>query len=101
MSTADSSSNVYDVTSPAHFQELLSKDLSRVSLLNFWAPWAEPCVQMNAEVVKLAQQHQNVLVLNIEAEEQADIAESFEIASVPTFVILRVRLLYFTHHRGS
>lgn len=58
-------------------------------------------MQMNAEVVKLAQQHQNVLVLNIEAEEQADIAESFEIASVPTFVILRVRLPYFTHHRGS
>lgn len=89
MSATDSLPNVHTITSPAHFQELLSTDLSRVSLLNFWAPWAEPCTQMNEEVTKHAKEHPNLLVLNIEAEEQADIAESFEIASVPTFIVLR------------
>ena len=46
---------------------------------------------MNEEVAALAKQHPNLLVLSVEAEEQSDIAESFEIASVPTFVVLRVR----------
>ena len=93
MSSAESPSNLHTITSSTFFQELLSTDLSRVSLLNFWTPWAEPCKQMNEEVTKLAKQNPSLLTLNIEAEEQSEIAESFEIASVPTFIILRVRLL--------
>ncbi|KAL5526688.1 GRX3 [Sanghuangporus sanghuang] len=89
MSTAGSPSNLHTVTSATYFQELLSADLSRVSLLNFWTPWAEPCKQTNEEVAGLAKQHPNLLVLNVEAEEQSEIAESFEIASVPTFIVLR------------
>lgn len=57
--------NLFDVESPEHFQQLLSKDLSRVSLLNFWAPWAAPCEQMNEVVHALAQRHPNVLVLQV------------------------------------
>lgn len=41
------------VTSPEHFKELLSADLNRVSVLNFWAPWADVCKPMN-EVSTLA-----------------------------------------------
>ncbi|KAF7375683.1 Monothiol glutaredoxin-4 [Mycena sanguinolenta] len=84
-----SSSNLVTVTTAEHFQSLLSADLNRVSLLNFWAPWAAPCTQMNEVVSELAKKHVSVLVLNIEAEEQADIAESFEIEAVPSFVVLR------------
>ncbi|KAJ7650619.1 glutaredoxin [Roridomyces roridus] len=83
------SSNLVDVTSAPHFQELLSADLNRVSLLNFWAPWAAPCTQMNAVVAELAKKHPAILALNIEAEEQADIAESFDIEAVPSFIVLR------------
>ena len=91
MGVEASPSNLYTITSSTHFQELLSQDLNRISLLNFWAPWAEPCGQVNEEVKKLAAKHSNLLVLNVEAEEQQDIADSFEIANVPTLIILRVR----------
>ncbi|KAJ8518466.1 hypothetical protein ONZ45_g4466 [Pleurotus djamor] len=77
------------ITSSAHFQELLSADLNRVSLINFWAPWAEPCKQMNEVVLELAKKYEQMLVLQVEAEEQEDITESFEIESVPAFIILR------------
>ena len=93
MAGESTASNLYNVNSPSHFQELLSLDLSRVSLLNFWAPWADPCVQVNEEAKKLAETYPNLLVLNIEAEEQADIAESFEVSEVPTLVVLRVYLI--------
>ncbi|KAK7017334.1 monothiol glutaredoxin-4 [Favolaschia claudopus] len=87
---AASTSNLITVTSPTHFQSLLSADLTRVSLINFWAPWAAPCAQMNDVVAELAKKHHpRLLVLNVEAEEQADIAESFEVEAVPAFVVLR------------
>ncbi|KAJ7496405.1 glutaredoxin [Mycena latifolia] len=87
--SSSSSSNLVTVTSTEHFQTLLSADLTRVSLLNFWAPWAAPCAQMNPVVEELARTHPALLVLNVEAEEQADIAESFEIDAVPSYVVLR------------
>jgi thiol-disulfide isomerase/thioredoxin len=53
------------VNGATHFQDQLSKDLQRVSLINFWAPWAAPCVQMNEVVIELARRHENVLVLEV------------------------------------
>jgi thioredoxin-like negative regulator of GroEL len=43
-------SNFVNVTSPQHFKDLLSADLNRVSCLNFWAPWAEPCAAFTKAV---------------------------------------------------
>ncbi|KAK7442510.1 glutaredoxin [Stygiomarasmius scandens] len=83
------SSNFHQVVSPAHLQQLLSADLNKVSVLNFWAEWAEPCKQMNEIVLALAQKYPAVLFLQIEAESQSDISESFDIESVPTIIILR------------
>ncbi|KAL0945332.1 hypothetical protein HGRIS_000830 [Hohenbuehelia grisea] len=82
-------SNYHVVDSAEHFQQLLSADLSKISLINFWAPWAAPCAQMNEVVVELAKKYAEILVLQVEAEQQEDIAESFEIEAVPSFIILR------------
>ena len=57
--------NLYNIKSSTHFQELLSADLGRVSLINFWAPWAAPCTQMNEVVAELAKKYQEVLVLQV------------------------------------
>jgi len=81
--------NLYQVDSPDHLKELLSKDLERVSLLYFWAPWAEPCKQMTEVVTELSRKYPKLLSLQIEAEAQEDITQSFDIESVPSFVILR------------
>ncbi|KAF8124703.1 glutaredoxin [Boletus edulis] len=84
-----SSTNFHTVTSPDHFQQLLSADLKRVSLVNFWAKWAEPCKQMNEVVAELAKKHPELLVLQVEAEEQEDISESFQVEAVPSIILLR------------
>lgn len=57
--------NLKVVESAEHFQSLLSQDLERVSLINFWAPWAEPCKQMNQVVTELARKYPNALVLQV------------------------------------
>ena len=105
-----SNANYSIVESPDHFKELLSADLKRISIINFWTPWAEPCHEMNKVVEELAKKYPAALFLQVcksnksnlycisckvstnqvEAEEQSDIAESFDISSVPSFMILQV-----------
>jgi len=84
-----SGTNFFEVNSADHFKELLSEDLKRISIINFWAPWAEPCHQMNELVKELAKKYHTALFLQVEAEEQSDIAESFEIEAVPSVIILQ------------
>ena len=90
----DTPANLHPVKSSDHFKGLLSEDLQRISLLYFWAPWAEPCKQMTEVVTELSRKYQQLLSLQIQAEEQNEISESFEIESVPSFIILRVRYLF-------
>ncbi|RXW13892.1 hypothetical protein EST38_g11963 [Candolleomyces aberdarensis] len=80
---------VIEVKSPEQFKELLSQDLNRVSVINFWAAFAEPCKQMNVVFGELARKYGAGLFLSVDAEEQSDIAESFDIEAVPSFIILR------------
>lgn len=67
--TVTTPSNLVTITSADHFTTLMSSDLNRVSLLNFWASWAEPCEQMNAVVEELAEKFPQVLCLMVSAYE--------------------------------
>ncbi|KAF8268993.1 thioredoxin [Lactarius quietus] len=87
--TALETQNDHQVKSTNQFQELLSQDLQRISLLYFWAPWAAPCTQMTEVVRALAGKYPTLLLLQIEAEVDEEITESFEIESVPSFIVLR------------
>ena len=60
-----SNTNFFEVKSPEHFQELLSADLKRISIINFWAPWAEPCQKMNELVKELANKYPAALFLQV------------------------------------
>ena len=62
------SSNFFEVVSPTHFQEILSEDLTRVSVINFWAPWAEPCKQMNEVVKELSNKYKAALFVQVSNE---------------------------------
>ena len=89
MSTS-ATSNYHSVNSPEHFQELLSADLERISVLYFYADWAEPCASMSQVVRALAEANPSVLFLQIEAEALPEVSESFEVDAVPYTILLRV-----------
>ena len=58
-------SNLINVENASHFQTLLSEDLNRVSLINFWAKWAPSCTGTNDVVRKLAENFPQILVLQV------------------------------------
>lgn len=58
-------SNWVEITSADEFKAELSKDLNRVSVLNFWAKFAEPCEAFNKSVQDEATKFPRVLFLNV------------------------------------
>ncbi|KAI8587960.1 thioredoxin-like protein [Geranomyces variabilis] len=79
--------NVNEVTSDEHFDRLLA-DRS-VSALNFWASWAEPCKDMNEVFEELSRKYPAISFIKLEAENYPDVSEKYEIAAVPTFIIVK------------
>jgi thiol-disulfide isomerase/thioredoxin len=57
--------NFHEVTDVDGFQALMSADLERVSALNFWATWAQPCKSMNEVFIELAKKYPKVLFLQV------------------------------------
>lgn len=74
MTNSTASSNAVEVTSPEHFQSLLSQDLQRISLINFWAPWAVPCAQMNEVALEIARKYPQLLLLQVRCVRTSEFA---------------------------
>jgi thiol-disulfide isomerase/thioredoxin len=72
-------SNLIDITSPEQFKEVLSKDLNRVSCLNFWAPWAEPCEVFNKEIAAASSKYPSILFLNVSTPTPSSCRTAFDV----------------------
>src|SRR6266702_4111269 len=68
----------------------VSLQTSNAYLLYFWVPSAQPCKQMIEVVEELAQKYPSLFLLHLEAETNPEFSESFDIESIPSFIVLRV-----------
>jgi thiol-disulfide isomerase/thioredoxin len=59
-------------------------------LLNLYADWHPPCADMNQVFQELSRTWPALLYYQCQAEEFPEMAETLEISSVPTFVVLKV-----------
>jgi thioredoxin-like negative regulator of GroEL len=98
-----SSTTVEEIKTLEQFQAFLTAaGPTKVVALNFYAPWAEPCKQMNQVFAELSNRHPSIAfaqvlksrvtnsyVEKVEAEELPDVSESFEVSSVPFFVLVK------------
>jgi len=71
------------------FDDALEEQGRNLTVVHFWADWAEQCKQMNDVLKELARQYPNVKYLLIEAEELPDVTVSYEVEAVPTFLFLK------------
>ncbi|KAJ3181928.1 Glutaredoxin 3 [Gaertneriomyces sp. JEL0708] len=79
--------NVNTPNDETHLQGLLTS--RRISVLNFWATWAEQCKDMNEVFAELSRKYPALQFIGIEAENFPDVSETYEVAAVPTFVVVK------------
>jgi len=57
--------------------------------VDFWAPWCGPCRMMGPIVEELATEMDNVIITKLNVDEETEVAQRFNILSVPTFMVFK------------
>lgn len=61
-----------------------------LAMVDFWAAWCGPCKMMGPIVEKLAEAYDGkALVAKVDTDEESELAEKFNISSIPTIVFLK------------
>lgn len=61
-----------------------------ISVVDFWAPWCGPCIQMAPALESFAASNAGkVTVYKLDVDENPKTAERFEIRSVPTIIFFK------------
>ena len=72
------------------FDELVEGS-SGISIVDFWAPWCAPCRMMEPILDEIAIDHaeDGVTVVKVNTEVAQQLAERFEIRSIPTLIFFK------------
>ena len=58
-------------------------------LLDFWADWCGPCRMLSPIIDQVAAQHAELKVGRINVDEQPELAQQFNVMSIPTLLLFR------------
>lgn len=78
-----------EVGTVENFKSLVMEN-SKVSIVDFWAPWCGYCVRMSPVFDALAEQFgDRANFVKINTDEQMDLAREFKIEVLPSFIIIK------------
>lgn len=58
-------------------------------VVDFYAQWCGPCQRMHSIVDALNAEHDDVIFIKVDTDEQSDIATKYGIQSLPTFIFFK------------
>lgn len=71
-----------------NFKEIVM-DSQKTVLLDFWATWCGPCRMVSPVVDEIAKENPQFTVGKINVDEEQELAQSFNISSIPTLVAVK------------
>ena len=79
--------SVLTITNENFEQEVIKSD--KPVIVDFWAAWCGPCKMLSPVVDQLAEELDGVKVGKINIDEQMDLAEKFNVSSIPCVVTFK------------
>lgn len=80
---------IIDATLENFQQVILEGSMQQPVLVDFWASWCAPCKVLTPILHKLAEEFQGQFILaKINIEEQPELAQQFQVQSVPTIMLV-------------
>jgi thioredoxin 1 len=62
--------------------------MEEYKLLDFWAPWCNPCKLMNPIIDKIEKEYPNIEIVRINVDEDAGMVNNYGIQTVPTYILI-------------
>ena len=83
----ESEMEVLNVTSLNFEEEVLKSD--KTVIIDFYADWCGPCKMFSPIIESVAQKNENIKVVKVNVDEAQDLAIKYQVASIPTVVVIK------------
>jgi len=77
-----------------HFESLIEDN--DIVFIDFWATWCAPCKQFAHVYERVAALHGNVVFAKINIEEELELAETFQIRSIPHLMVFKQGIVIYS-----
>jgi thioredoxin 1 len=64
-----------------------------IVVIDFWAPWCAPCKGFLPILEKASETHSDIVFCRVNTEEHKELAQAFDVESIPTLVAIRDRIM--------
>ncbi len=77
------------------FEKTISEN--NIVILDFWASWCGPCTQFAPIFEKASAENSNILFAKVNVEEEQELANMFQVRSIPTLTFMREKIVIFSN----
>ena len=88
--------NLQEVDFPKHIEKLEDKNFKEfiekypLCLIDFWAPWCQPCKSMNPRIRRLSKLFEGQVAFGkINTQNNRKTAEKYKVMSIPNLIIFK------------